>query len=130
MLNSEAKRWENSGLLEDLNEEQKNELAKVFEDLARYSISLEKDGPVFGFIFPAIRRVYMKINKPGKFPLVVNVVDLFFDLNKKWILFREKNKTEVENSEYISGSSIDVEAEFAYNYCEEYVNDLKKRGLI
>lgn len=72
----------------------------------------------------------MKINKPGKFPLVVNVVDLFFDLNKKWILFREKNKTEVENSEYISGSSIDVEAEFAYNYCEEYVNDLKKRGLI
>lgn len=126
----EAKRWTESGLLEGLDEEQANELSKVFEDLAHYLISLKKDGPVFGFIFPAIRKIYKRIDKPGKFSLIINVIDLFLDLNEKWILFREKNKTEIENKEYISGSSIDVEAEFIYNYCEEYVNDLKKRGII
>jgi len=123
-MNVLTQKWKESGLLQDLNDEQSNELAKIFEDLVEHSVSLKKDGPVFGFIFPVIRRIYVGIDKPGKFSLIVDVDDLLLDLNEKWIVFKS------ECSDLFFMNSIDAEAEFVYNYCEEYVNDLKKRGLI
>lgn len=130
MLNEAVQKWVESGLLNGLDEEQSNELGKVFEELVEYLISLKKSDAVFGFIFPTIRRIYSKIDKVGKFSFIVNVVDLFWDLNDKYIIFREENKKYVEDAEYVSSSSIDVEAEFVRTYCEKYIEDLKKRGII
>ncbi len=130
MLNESAILWKGSGLLDGLSEEQSNELAKSFEDLVDYLTSLKKQDAMFGFVLPIIRRLYVQINKPGKFSFIVNVIDLLSDLNEKWIIYREKNKEEIEDKIYVSGSSIDVEAEFVYEYCNNYIEDLKKRGII
>ena len=115
--------WKESGLLEGLNDEQSIELAKIFEDLTQY-VTSSKETIVDFFIFPAVRRIYVDINKPGKFPLVVNTVDLFWDLNDKWIIFKKKY------SELTVVPGIDMEAMFICEYCEDYIEDLKKRGLI
>jgi hypothetical protein len=119
-----TQKWEESGLLESFSEGQSEELAKIFEDLAQYLISLKKEVSTFDFIFIAIRRIFRAIDKPGKFSLIVDVVDLLKDLVEKWIVF------ESECSDLLLMSSIDAESEFVYNYCEEYINDLKKRGII
>jgi galactose-1-phosphate uridylyltransferase len=118
-----TQKWKESGLLQDLSEEQSNELAKIFEDLTQYVASLNETIVDF-FIFPAVRKIYADINKPGKFPLVVNTVDLFWDLNNKWIIFKKKY------SELTVVPGIDMEAMFICEYCEDYIEDLKKRGLI
>jgi hypothetical protein len=124
MLNDITKPWKESGLLEHLTDDQSNELAKVFEEIALYLISLKKEEPAAVFIFPALYRIFAGINKPGKFSLVVNSVNLFWDLKETLVNFKNKN------GDLFASPTIDAEAEFLSEYCKNYVNDLKKRGII
>lgn len=71
-----------------------------------------------------LRRIYERINKPGKFALIVDSIDLFWDFNEKWKIF------ETASADLSMDPSVDVEAEFVSQYCLNYVEDLKKRGII
>lgn len=117
-------KWKESGLLQGLNDEQSIELVKIFEDLAQYLTSLKKHSIAEFFILPAVRRIYADINKPGKFSLIVDVNDLLWDMDEKWTIFKARY------SELAVIKGIDMEVIFVCDYCKDYVEDLKKRGLI
>jgi len=119
MLSKVATDWEMTGLLDNLESERQEELAKLFEKIAVYLISCKKNNPGTSIIFPVLRRLFCHINKPGKFELIIDIVDLFWDLNDKY-----------DKSGISSGSYLSLEEEFLDIYCENYVNDLKKRGII
>lgn len=126
MLSKTAEYWIEFGLLDELDDEKSNELAKELENVASYLISkfpsgTENQPPAVSIIFPILRRLYTKIDKPGKFALIINGVDLFWDLSEKF------KKAGLEE---FMGSMLFAEAEFTDMYCEKYVEDLKKRGII
>lgn len=121
MENDLVYRWKESGLLDELSNGQQAELAAVLEEMAQYCISLKKELGAFSIIFPLIRKLYTAINKLGKFSLIVNCVDLLWDVEDRY------KKLGIKNMKF---STIDVEAEFIQLYCERYVEDLKKRGII
>ena len=73
MLSETAQNWKHSGLLEKLDDNNANELALFFEDVANYIFKKQNYlGDAEMFVFPIIRRIYDSINKPDEFCLIVN----------------------------------------------------------
>lgn len=119
--------WESCGLLEQLSDEQKNEFSKVLEEIANYLISEKHEKYAASMlIFPILRRIYGEINKGknklGKFSLIINCVDLYYEVKETY------DRLEIETRPERVG--MDNEAEFCCLFVEGYINDLKKRGII
>jgi len=126
-MNEITAAWKETNLLDGLNSESADELARTLEEMTVYlisSFSTSDFPPAENVIFPIIRRIYDGVNRPGKFFLIVNCVDLFWDVNEKWEKFK------LDYSDVFANIHIDAEAEFVYIYCINYVKDLKKRGII
>ena len=110
--------WQNSGLLVGVEEEKKRQLTVQFDKLAVYLGDNKLDeSPVVSLIFPVIRRLYSRIDKPDKFAFIVDVVDLFWDLKEGYVGFLERF-TELHGN---PNTDVDVEAEFVYIYCEDFI---------
>ena len=124
MENDIVSLWKESGLLDGLYNEQQAELAVVLDEMAQYCLSLKRKFGAFSIIFPLIRKLYSAIGKTGKFSLIINCVDLFWDVEDRY------KKLDIEEMTKNAYSTVDVEAEFTQLYCEIYVDDLKKRGII
>ena len=136
MLSEVAKKWKTSGLIDyynddsgekiDFNDEQANELSIEIEKAARYLLSLDKEtiSKFHVIIFPIIRRLYIKINKVGKFAFIVDVISLIDNIKEEFEKFR------LDYSDLFVIPKIDIEAEFCSMFCENYIEDLKKRGII
>jgi len=127
MLNDTAKRWKCSGLLDELTDEQSNELANCLEATACYILSLPKEqNECFAStaIFPVVRLIYTGINTINIPETAINGADLFYGINKGWEEFK------IENWKLLDDPKVDAEAEFLCQYCIDYVEDLKKRGII
>jgi len=130
MLSDAAIMWKKSGLLDYyrigdsdekiyFSDEQANELSKALEEAALHLTVLSGPSVITGVIFPIINRIYVGINKPGKFFMIVNIVDLFQDVEEK-----------VNSLKLDIISDVLAEAEFCESYCAKYIEDLKKRGII
>lgn len=75
-------------------------------------------------IFPAVRQIYTGINIINIPETAINGADLFYGINKEWEEFK------IEHWKWLDDPKVDAEAEFLHQYCIDYVEDLKKRGII
>lgn len=110
------KTWEQSGLLEGLNEESKSIVSICLERAAKYLLAEDcpiEDGIVNVIAFPAIRRVLgQEIN------LQIDVPKFLSELATDF----KKEKPKLKN---IPG--IDTEAAFLAKWCENYVQNNSHR---
>ena len=118
--------WEASGLLQDLDDYHKDEISNCFEKIMSEMIKKQyKDMRFTTIIMPIVRRLYVGINKPGKIHMIVDFKDLLLDVEEKFANFKKNNPHNLFGSGFL-----DLECMFISEYVENYINDLKKRGII
>lgn len=123
MLSETAQKWNHTGLLEKLDDNNANELALFFEDVANYISKKPNclDGAEI-FVFPIIRRIYGLIDKPGEFRLIVNFKRLIYLIKEGWDRF----DSSLNKNEFMTG--IGYEVVFVLEFVEKFLKDLKENG--
>lgn len=105
-------KWDKLGFLE--NCENKPQLARIYEDLALILVSnqipLKNKGKIDSVVFPIVYRLY--INRKLNFDKIELII-MIKDLDKKIKTIEKMNE--------ISYLTMDVEAEFAYEYAQTYI---------
>jgi hypothetical protein len=124
-----TKKWDKTGLLDELNNKQKTECALVLEKIAQILVMqaepLEKDTKEYniheqycGFVLPIARRIYSSIY-PKKFP----DIDWFMKDCKEFLDKNENLYNELKKSSYIA---LDAEAELICLYVEDCIKKIEK----
>lgn len=115
--------WSASGLIEDLNEEEKVYCAKLLEEGAQKLLKNKSKSNYDTVFFPVIRRVYGELCKQNS-PMESYVLIDLEDLRKKTKKFY---KTYTKLSEFVDFDSwkvfysIDNEAEYTILFCKQYI---------
>lgn len=110
----EINKWENSGLLEHLNEDEK---LIIIDSFNRIEIHINKITEIAKpFIFPAIRRIYDEINKNFTGRNLFSLIDVDEFINSfnsfcNWYIDDAKKHLQFIDSE-VSGLEL-----FCHNYC-------------
>jgi hypothetical protein len=124
-----TKKWDKTGLLDELNNKQKGECALVLDKIAqilvRQAEPLKKDTKEYnihdrycGVILPMARRIYSSIY-PKKFP----DIDWFMKDCKE---FLDKNKDLYNELKKSSYNALDAEAEMVSLYVEDCIKKIEK----
>jgi len=123
MLSETAQKWKQTGLIENLYDDNANELSLFYEDVANFLLENPNYlGDAETVVFPIIRRIYRLIDKPGEFHLIVNFENLIHSIKEDWLKFVEN----FDESEYVT--VVFYEADFVAKFVEEFLKDLKKNG--
>jgi hypothetical protein len=104
------KRWEDTGLLEGLNDDEKLKLSIHFEELLQLLPAIDTDHNFYySGIFPILRRIYSQ-NKE------FNVLHVAFDFKR----FYESKAVHELINEYSKYPNVDIEAELCAFYAGIY----------
>ena len=123
MLSETAQKWKQTGLIENLCDDNANELSLFYEDVANFLLENPNYlGDAETVVFSIIRRIYRLIDKPGEFRLIVNFENLIHSIKEDWLKFVEN----FDESEYVT--VVFYEADFVAKFVEEFLKDLKKNG--
>ena len=117
--------WEGYGILDGVEEEKKSQLVIQCNKIAEYLANKKMDEhPTCCLIFAVIKKLYLQIDKPDKFAFIIDVIDLFWNLEKAHAKFLK------EYSEFFTTPRTGELIVFVDNYCEDFIEDLKKRYII
>jgi hypothetical protein len=114
-------KWAVAGFISGLGEQEGRLLSEIFEGLAVHLLINPhwNDKPWQTMIFPVIRKVFNNINHTNRINLNISeFVDKFIELHD--------NRYEIFDN--ISGSDLDVEAQFASLISERLVKEFKDVG--
>lgn len=122
-----TEKWKQTGLLENLTDEQSDELSPLLESVVNEILALgepktdierSEREQFAGRVIPLVRRIYDEIY-PKKFPDIKWLTEDFSN-------FTKSNQELFDNLISASYIAMDGEAEFISLYCE----DFKKRNVV